>query len=116
MVEVRPPKAELVHHLYTHHSADGGLEPMNMKELVSTVSTETNLPAAQVRKVTAAVLKQFAELIETKGKFASSAITIAGVVMPSKPATEEKPERPERKFARMRIRVKKPANASQEEN
>jgi DUF1009 family protein len=85
---------------------------MNMKELVSTVSTETNLPAAQVRKVTSAVLKQFAQLIETQGKFTSSAITIAGVVAPSKPATEDKPERPERKFARMLIRVKKSANAS----
>jgi DUF1009 family protein len=86
---------------------------MNMKELVSTVSTETNLPAAQVRKVTSAVLKQFAQLIETQGKFTSSAITIAGVVTPSKPATEDKPERPERKFARMLIRVKKSAKASQ---
>jgi len=105
-----------VHHLYTHQSADGGHETMNMKELVSAVSTETNLPAAQVRKVTAAVLQQFAELIETKGKFTSSAITIAGAVMPSKPATEDKPERPERKFGRMRIRVKKSVSASQEEN
>ncbi len=96
-----------MHHLYTHHSADGGQKSMNMKDLVLTVSTETNLPAAQVRKVTAAVLKQFAELIETKGKFTSSTVTIAGAVMPGKPATEDKPERPERKFARMRIRVKK---------
>ena len=108
--------AELVHHLYTHNSADGGLKSMNMKDLVSSVSIETNLPAAQVRKVTAAVLKQFAELIETSGKFTSPTITISGIILPSKPATEEKPERPERKFGRMRIRVKKSVNASQEEN
>jgi len=89
---------------------------MNMKELVSIVSIETNLPAAQVRKVTSAMLKQFAQLIETQGKFTSSAITIAGVVTPSKPATDDKSERPERKFARMRIRMKKPSKTSQETN
>jgi hypothetical protein len=89
---------------------------MNMKELVSTVSAETNLPAAQVRKVTAAVLNQFAQLIETKGKFTSSAVTITGAITPAKPATEEKPDRPERKFARMRIRSKKPLKDSQAEN
>ena len=76
---------------------------MNMKELVAAVSVETNIPAAQVRKVTAAVLDQFAQLIESKGKFKSSVITIAGVVTPAKPATDDKPERPERKMARMRI-------------
>jgi hypothetical protein len=108
--------AELLHHLYTHHSADGGLKSMNMKDLVSSVSIETNLPASQVRKVTASVLQQFAQLIETSGKFTSPTITISGIILPSKPATEEKPERPERKFGRMRIRVKKSVNASQEEN
>ena len=72
-----------MHPLYTHQSADGGHETMNMKELVSAVSTETNLPAAQVRQVTAAVLQEFAELIENKGKLTSSAITIAGVVRPA---------------------------------
>jgi hypothetical protein len=89
---------------------------MNMKQLVSTVSTETKLPAAQVRKVTTAVLNQFVQLIESQGKFTSSAVTISGIVMPSKPATEDKPERPERKFARMRIRVKKAAADSQKDN
>ena len=80
---------------------------MNIKELVAAVSVETNIPAAQVRKVTIAVLGQFSQLIESKGNFKSSVLTIAGVVIPAKPATDEKPERPERKMARMRIGRKK---------
>jgi hypothetical protein len=87
---------------------------MNMKELVAAVSAETNLPAAQVRRVSSAVLRQFAQLIETQGKFTSSVITIAGAVIPAKPATEDNPERPERKLARMRIRVKKPKKQNEE--
>ncbi|QVL52571.1 MAG: hypothetical protein KFB97_14410 [Cyanobium sp. M30B3] len=87
---------------------------MNMKELVAAVSAETNIPAAKVRKVTAAVLDQFAQLIESKGKFTSAAITIAGVVIPSKPATDDKPEQPERRLARMRVRKKKTDPSSEE--
>ncbi|MEB3334282.1 MAG: hypothetical protein VKP70_04785 [Cyanobacteriota bacterium] len=86
---------------------------MNMKELVSAVSAETDVPAAQVRKITASVLDKFAELIEGKGRFTSSKVNIVGVVTPSKPAREDKPERPERKFARMHIRGKKAQTAAE---
>lgn len=80
---------------------------MNIKELVAAVSTETQIPASQVRKVTQAILGQFVQLIESKGKFTSPSITVTGASVEAKPATDENPARPERKFARMRIRKKK---------
>jgi hypothetical protein len=87
---------------------------MNIKELISVVSAETNLPAAQVRKVVTAVLDQFSNLIETKGRFTSPAITITGLSLPARAGTEDKRERPERKFARMHIRKKKAKQDSAE--
>jgi len=80
---------------------------MNFKELVAVVSAETQIPASEVRKVTQAILGQFVELIEAKGKFTSPALTISGAVYPARPATEDHQARPERKFARMRIKSKK---------
>ncbi len=84
---------------------------MNLKELVEVVSAETKLPASQVRKVSLALLEKFAGLIDSQVDFVSPVITLTAVTAPAKPATEGKPAVPERKFARMAIRVKKSAVA-----
>ena len=88
-------------------TADGGQATMNLKELVAVVSAETQIPASQVRKVTQAILGQFVELIEAEGKFTSPSFTVSGAFYPARPATEDHQARPERKFARMRIKRKK---------
>ena len=83
---------------------------MNLKELIDVVATETELPAGQVRKVSMAVLEKFANLIDSQSDFVSPVITIKGFTTPAKPATDGKKAVPERKFARMSIRSKKPAS------
>jgi hypothetical protein len=82
---------------------------MNFKELVDVVSAETQLPAAQVRKVGLVMLEKFAGVIDSQTNFTSPVITLTGVTVPSKPAAAGKPAQSERKFARMAIRVNKPA-------
>jgi len=82
---------------------------MNLKELVDIVAAETELPAGQVRKVSLAMLEKFAGMIESQTNFISPAITLTAGTSPAKPAAEGKPARPAHKFARMAIRVKKPA-------
>jgi hypothetical protein len=85
---------------------------MNFKELVDAVSAETNVPAAKVRKVGLAMLEKFAGVIDGQDKFTSSVITLTGFTTPAKDATEGKPAKPERKFARMAIRAKKTADSA----
>ena len=85
---------------------------MNIKDLVDSVSADTQIPAAQVRKVSLAILEKFAALIDSQTNFTSPVITLTAVTAPAKPASEGKPARPERKFARMAIRVKKPAETA----
>ena len=80
---------------------------MNFKELVEIVAQETGRPASQVRKVSLAVLEKFAGLIENETDFVSPVITIKSVTVSAQPASEDKPAKPERKFARMSIRTKK---------
>ena len=82
---------------------------MNLKELVDVVAAETELPAGQVRKVSLALLDKFAGLIDSQTNFVSPVIILTAVKAPARPATEGKPAEPERKFARMSIRPKKPA-------
>ena len=82
---------------------------MNYKELVEVIAAETELPAGQVRKVGLAILEKFAGLIDSQTNFVSPVITLTAVTAPARPATEGKPAVPERKFARMAIRSKKPA-------
>ena len=80
---------------------------MNLKDLVEAVSSETNIPAGNVRKVSIAVLKKFAHLIDNQDDFVSPVITLKSYTAPAKPATEATPARPERKLARIAIRPQK---------
>ena len=89
--------------------AIGGLHIMNFKELVDAVSAETSLPAAEVRKVSTALLSKFAGLIESQTNFTSPQLALTAVTIPARPAAEGKPARAERKIGRLTIRIKKPA-------
>ncbi len=80
---------------------------MNFKELIEVVAKETNISEAQVRKVGEAILAQFSELIEKQENFRSQFITFDSSTLPAKPEAEGKPGMPERKIARMKIKVKK---------
>lgn len=90
---------------------------MNFKQLIAEVSKDTKIPAGEVRKVGVAMLNRFAHLIEEQHNFISPVITLTAGTTPAKPAVDDKPARPARKFARMTIRQKrqsgeeKPASA-----
>jgi len=77
---------------------------MNVKELVFSISTETGLPAGQVRKITNSVLEKFADLIDNEDSFTSPVITFQVTKLPAK---DGNPGQPERKVARMQRRIKK---------
>lgn len=79
---------------------------MNFKEMVKIVSSETELPADDVRKVGIAMLEKFADLINSQANFVSPVISFTSVTAPAKPAAGGKPAETERKFARMSIRGK----------
>jgi hypothetical protein len=80
---------------------------MNLKEIVDIVSAETSLPAAEVRKVSLALLDKFVGLIESQTNFTSPQLNLTSTISPAKPAAEGKPARPERKIGRLTIRTKK---------
>ena len=80
---------------------------MNLKELVDIVSSETGLPAGQVRKVGLVILEKFADLIDSQTDFVSPIVSFKSVTSEAKPASGETPARPERKFAGMTVRSAK---------
>ena len=82
---------------------------MNLKQLVDSISAETELPAGVVRKGALSMLKKFVGIIKDQTNFVSPVITLTSVTAPAKPATDKRPALPERKFARMAIRPKKEA-------
>jgi hypothetical protein len=80
---------------------------MNLKELVDVVSSETGLPAGQVRKICLAVLEKFSSLIDSQTDFVSPIVSFKSFTSEAKPASDDNPARPERKFARMTVRSTK---------
>lgn len=62
---------------------------MNLKDLISKISSENNIPAAQVRKITVAVLAQFAENIDQGENFQSPILRIKARTVPEKQVTDE---------------------------
>lgn len=81
--------------------SQGELRIMNLKELVETISQETAIPAAQVRKVSTAMLEKFSELIEQEENFRSPIVYLNSTTIPAKGALGAQPAQPERKIARM---------------
>lgn len=102
-------------------AADGGEIPpsnpnprsrtptMNFKDLITEISQDTKIPAADVHKVGVAMLERFSHLIEEQQDFISPLVTLTAVTIPARPAAGDKPAMPERKFARMAIRQAPPA-------
>jgi hypothetical protein len=82
---------------------------MNFKDLITEVSQDTKISAADVRKVGVAMLERFSHLIEEQQNFTSPLVTLTAVTTPARPAAGDKPAVPERKFARMAIRQAPPA-------
>lgn len=81
---------------------------MNLKDLVSDLSRQTGVPAAQVRKVAKAFTQQLQVLIEQQeGSLRAGDIVIRPVTIPAKPASEGTAARPERKIARIAVRPRK---------
>jgi hypothetical protein len=80
---------------------------MNFKQLITEVSKDTKIPAGDVRKVGMAMLQRFAHLIEEQQNFTSPLITLRTGSTAAKPAVDDKPAQPARKFARMAIRKKR---------
>jgi hypothetical protein len=107
-METKPPSAEL-NPISLSFPAEGGVNSMNVKELIDIVSSDTGLPAAQVRKVTIAMLNKFADLIDSQTDFTSPQVIIKAFTRPAKPASEGEPEKPETKFGRMKVRTTKSA-------
>jgi len=79
---------------------------MNFKEIVDEISQDTKVSPGDVRKVGLAMLERFVRLIDEQEDFISPVINLKAVTTPAKPADGDKPEIPERKFARMTIRAK----------
>lgn len=77
---------------------------MNFKELVSAVSSETNVPASDVRRITSSVLENLANLIDAQDKFVSPIVTMISTTIPAMPAEGDKPAREERKVGRIQRR------------
>ena len=88
--------------------------PMNLKELVDSMSQDINIPAGQVRLISLAVMAEMANLIEAQENFFSPVVTFQSLTSKPTAASEGKPAVPARKFARMAINPKlgKPALAS----
>ncbi len=80
---------------------------MNFKELVDSVSNETEIPAAQVKKISSALLEKFSDMISKEESFRSPYIFFNTVNVPAKDAVGDKPSKPEHKLAKMLITVKK---------
>lgn len=85
---------------------------MNLKELIDIVSSETGLPAGQVRKVGVAVLERLAGLIDSQTDFISPIVRFKSFTSEAKPASGDKPAIPERKFARMAVPTAKETTAA----
>lgn len=77
---------------------------MNLKELVSVVSSETAMPASDVKVITSSVLEKLADLVDSQDKFVSSIVTIQSTTVRAKPAEGDKPAREERKVGRIQRR------------
>ena len=84
---------------------------MNLKEIVSKVSSETSLPASDVRKVTNAIMGVLISNVEAGENFISSRLNINAITLKSKDKIDKnglKKTIPERKSA---IFVIKPAKS-----
>jgi hypothetical protein len=84
---------------------------MNLKDLISKISTETSLPAGEVRKVTVSVLEALRENVEAGENFVSPRLNIRAITTKPTEKIDEngvKIEFPERKIGRLVPKEPKP--------
>lgn len=77
---------------------------MNFKELIAEVSHDTGIPAGDVRKVSKALLRRIASLVEEGGQFKSSILRLRTVTRaPRTVRSSDGSERhlPERRFGQL---------------
>ena len=87
---------------------------MNLKDITASISETENIPAGQVRKVTKALLDRIGEAVENGTKLQLPGLTFVPRTQSAREAEGDKPARPERKTAVVRIRKGKDENESAE--
>jgi nucleoid DNA-binding protein len=88
---------------------------MNLKDITAAISEAENIPAGKVRKITKAFLDRVGEAVENGEKLQLPGLVFIPRTLPAREAEGDKPARPERKTAVVRIRkVKKDDNESAE--
>ena len=87
---------------------------MNLKDITAAISEAENIPAGKVRKVTKAFLDRVVEAIENGEKLQLPGLIFIPRTQSAREAEGDKPARPERKTAVVRIRKGKDENVSAE--
>jgi nucleoid DNA-binding protein len=86
---------------------------MNIKDLISKVSAETTMPAAQVRKVVNAVLNSLRANVLAGENFASSGLSIRATTTKASEKVDESGKKvatPQKKIGRLVPKEPKPKN------
>ncbi len=87
---------------------------MNLKDITASISETENIPAGQVRKITKALIDRIGVAIENGEKLQLPGLTFVPRTQSAREAEGDKPARPERKTAVVRIRKGKGDNKSEE--
>ena len=87
---------------------------MNLKDITASISETENIPAGQVRKITKAFLGRIGEAVENGEKLQLPGLTFVPRTLSAREAEGDKPARPERKVAVVRIRKSKDESESAE--
>lgn len=77
---------------------------MNLKDITASISETENIPAGQVRKIAKALLARIGEAVENGTKLQLPGLTFVPRTQSAREAEGDKPARPERKMAVVRIR------------
>ena len=81
---------------------------MNSKDLISAVAESESIPASKVRKVAKAISLQMIEAMEKGEKLTlPNRLVLTPRVLKAREATEDKPERPERKAGLLKVKPEK---------
>ena len=85
---------------------------MTFKDLVSSISTDNDIPAGTVRKVAKAVVESIKASVESGEDLKLPGFKIKTEVTPAREATEKRKARPEMKRAVVKLRQADDCNAA----
>ena len=77
---------------------------MSFKDLVSTISTDNDIPAGTVRKVVKALAESIKASVESGGELKLPGLKIKTQITPAREATEKRKARPEMKRTVVKLR------------